>query len=610
MGEAFRFQLPFLLFLPCFLTPASGISQSQPAPVTYSYQQFLNTARADLSSLIPFANPAGFSGLTEFRYQTLVNKNNQHQIRDEITASVLLRHPVLDSAGIQTDLKTLSVFLDQEKVFSRSLEWSGTAGLYYRNSSSLTSASAGIWLTEQKKQQSAGPAADLRHQSEELLTEWAQSRLDLAWFAGSAGKRELDRRNFTVTVQDPGQTFYSLSWQRYQLSRDYLAGTVSGDSQLDYRDEASDRISLRLISPELLSVFQAELQSSWADRTVKRRSDLAGILNPNYQVRSGSAENELALAARFGDWQFRIPVAVSSGTEDYSVLETRGLTGSNEDIQNDKLRKRNLETRMTRISPSLRWTAGRWTTGTGALISKNQLFNPENNRYDDFDTGTLGLMQEITYTRSARSVFAAEAGYQQIHQVFIHRDRSGDNYKNYLIRLAGHWREQFTDDGYHSLRIQISSQLRAFDYDDRFTAKKSFSFRVLTVEDSLSGSLFRQIWFFRLRTGETSQGTYFPGRQTELPVRHLSYYLAEPGLTFGRTLLSLSWRLVSQDQFVWTRGDWKFQQNIRQSGPVIQSALTTAWMEFTGDIWLMSRKMTGEKSGFLPSLTLSCRYRW
>lgn len=607
-----QFCLVFFLFFPFLfpeVLPAQTQIQAQP-PVTYQYQQFLNTAKADLNVNLPVSFLSS-SGVTLFRYQTLINKNNQHQVRDEFDWDFSNQIPVLDSFGVVTDLKSVSVFLDQEKKFSRSLEWAGTGGLFYRTDWQNTQAGYGFWLIEQNRRQETGPAFDLRHQSTLPVAEWLTGTMDLAWFNGTAGKRELDRKNVSVSLRDPDSKSFSLSYQRYQINRDYLTGSISqGNPDLDYRQEFSDRLALQWTSPVWFDVLHFDLSSAWANRTVIRKSDLAGSTNPNYQVRSGGFENEIAVATVIKNWEVRLPLALSSGDEKYSVLATTGLSGYNEDIQDQKLKKRNLETARLKIAPTLSFDNGSIRSQTGAMISKDQLFNPENNRYDDYDIVAAGLRQNLIWRRSTGSEFEWVADFQIAHHVFIHRDRSGDNFRNQFIRLEGNWKEQVARKVSNKLAVQLSSQLRTYDYDARFISKKSFSFRVLTIEDSLSGEYGGHSWFLRGRISETAQGIFYAGPVKEYPVRHLSYYLAEPGLWVWQGRIALSWRYMNQDQFSYLSGRWNLQQKIKQSGPVLFAAISAPWLIFSGDIWLMNRKLTGQKAEFLPSLTLSCRYEW
>jgi len=584
-------------------------TQSQP-PVTYQYQQFLNTAKADLKVNLPVSFFSS-TGQTLFRYQTLINKNNQHQVRDEFDWDFSNQIPVVDSFGVVTDIRTVSVFLDQEKKFSRSLEWAGTGGLFYRTDWQNTQAGYGFWLIEQNRLQETGPAFDLRHQSILPVSEWATGNVDLAWFNGTAGNRELDRKNLSFTIRDPDSKSFSLFYQRYQINRDYLTGSFNlGIPNLDYRQESSDRLGFQLTSPVWFDLLHFDFSSTWTNRTVTRKSELAGSSNPNYQVRSGGFENEISATAELMNWQLTFPLVFSSGDEKYSVLATNGLTGYNEEIQDQKLKKRNLATARIKLNPSVSFANGSFRSQTGAMVSKDQLFNPENNRYDDYDIVAAGIRQNFFWERTSDSDFEWEGDFQLAHHVFIHRDRSGDNFRNQFIRLAGTWKEKLGRQIRNQLNVQLSSQLRTYDYDARFISKKSFSFRVLSVEDSLSGEFIGQTWFLRGRISETAQGVFYAGPVKEYPVRHLSYYLAEPGFWIWKKRIAFSWRYMNQDQFSYQNGNWNLQQKIKQSGPVLLGTISAPWMVFSGDIWLMSRKLTGQKAEFLPSLTLNCIYEW
>ncbi|MBN8706870.1 MAG: hypothetical protein J0L62_13420 [Bacteroidetes bacterium] len=611
MAEAKKPNLPVYFILTLFFLSGSVFAQNQtPAPVTYQYQQFLNTAKADLNVNLPFSF-SSVQGKTLFRYQTQINKNNQNQIRDEFVWDFSQRIPVVDSFGVVTDLKTVSVFLDQEKQFSRSLEWAGTAGVFYQTDWQNTQAGYGRWLIEQNHRQEDGPAFDVRHQSTLPVADWISGNMDLNWFNGSAGKRELDRKNLSFSVKDPDSRRFALTYQRYQIDRDYLSGPqVQGLVNLDYRKESSDRLGFQFDSPEWFDWLRFDVHSSWSNRTVIRKSDLATALNPNYQVRSGTFENEIGVSVRLFDWSLRFPVAVSSGDEKYSVLSTTGLTGYNEEIQDQKLKRRNLETAKFRVNPSLTYNDEKFGSETEVMVTKDQLFNPENSRYDDYDIIAVGVRQELIWRRTFQSEFVLEGDLQLAHQVFIHQDRSGDNFRNTFSRVAGTWSELIFPKLTNLVRVQISSQLRTYDYDAKFISKKSFSFRVLTIEDSLAYRLGEQVWFFRGKTTETSQGIYYPDPVKEYPVRHLSYYLAEPGVWIWQQRIALSWRFMNQDQFGYQGGKKVLQQKIEQSGPVIMGSFFVPWMEISGDIWLMSRKLTGQKAEFLPSVTISCRYEF
>lgn len=583
-----------LLITSFFLLPFSLFPQS----VSHTYHQFLNTSKWDFGS-----NYSTQNFQYDFALNSTIQKLNQKQIRDELNFEVSCEQPVFDSLSVYGKLTTLSVFLDQQTK-TRNFDWNGISGLRYRNDFSNSKVGAGTWTTEQLNIQQTGRAIEFENKSNFDFVEVLNTELSANYYEGKTDNRYFGKSNFQVNFTVPETDHFFLQYQKYNLKRDYLASGSSSDIKLNYRYESTDRLSGNITYP-LLDVFIFKYQLNVDNRLIKRFSDLANQNAPNTQTESITSENRVEISTHFRNLSFRLESNLISDDETYKVTETAGLEGDNYDIQNNKLKKRNNNSNSFNLKPSIEYETENFRSATSGNIQVDHFYNPQNDGYDDRDLGLLGIQQNLTWTTSKTNYLDYLVEYQHLHQVFIDRVNSGDNFRNHYLRIGQVWQFQPTLLFHNKLSAFLTSQIRVYDFDDRFAVRKSFTFRSILVEDSLNFNQFGLSQFIKLKSSENLQGKFFAKSFSELPFKSFSLYSMEYGLFLFTKKMMTSLRFINQDQFFYNQGKWILIQKIRQYGPVLQYTSQRDENQLTADIWLQFQTIGEKKAEFLPSVLFS-----
>ena len=528
---------------------------------------------------------------------------SRKQIRDELNFGISGEHPVFDSLSVYGKLSTLSVFLDQQTK-TRNFDWNGISGLNYRTDFSNSKAGAGVWTTEQLSVQQTGRAIEFENESNFTVVEILNTELTANFYEGKTENRYFGKSNFQVSFSIPETDHFSLQYQKYNLKRDYLASGSSSDIKLNYRYESNDRISGNFIYP-ISDIIIFRYQLNVENRLISRFSDLANPNAPNSQTQSLSSENKAEISAHFSNLNFRLESNLNSDDETYKVTETSGLTGDNFDIQNNKLKKRNNNSTSFNLKPSVEYETGNFRSTTSGNIQVDHFYNPNNDGFDDRDLGLLGLQQNLRWTTSKTGYLDYLFEYQHLHQVFFDRVNSGDNFRNHYVRLGQVWQIQPSLLTTNKLSASLSSQLRVYDFDDRFAVRKSFIFRSIMVEDSLNFTQFGYPQFLKLKSSENLQGKFFPKSFSELPAKSFSLYSVEYGLFLFAKKMMTSLRFINQDQFFYNQNKWTLIQKIRQYGPVLQYRSQSDENQLTADLWLQFQSIGQRTAEFLPSVLFS-----
>ncbi len=510
---------------------------------------------------------------------------------------------VFDSLSVYGQLTTLSVFLDQQTK-TRNFDWNGISGLHYRNDFSSSKIGIGTWTTEQLDIQQTGRAIEFENESNFAFVEVLNTELSANFYEGKTDNRYFGKSNFQVNFSVPETDHFSLQYQKYNLKRDYLASGSSSDIKLNYRYESNDRISGNFIYP-ISDIFTFRYQLNVENRLISRFSDLANQNAPNTQTQSLSSENRAEISAHFSNLNLRLESNLISDDETYKVTETSGLTGDNFDIQNNKLKKRNNNSNSFNLKPSVEYETENFRSATSGNVQVDHFYNPNNDGIDDRDMGLLGLKQNLRWTTSKTGYLEYLIEYQHLHQVFIDRVNSGDNFRNHYLRIGQIWQFQPTLLTTNKLSASLTSQIRVYDFDDRFAVRKSFTFRSIMVEDSLNFNQFGFSQFLKLKSSENLQGKFFAKSFSELPVKTFSLYSVEYGLFLLAKKMMTSIRFINQDQFFYNQKSWTLIQKIRQYGPVLKYSSQRDENQLTADLWLQFQSIGERKAEFLPSVLFS-----
>lgn len=569
----------------------------------YDYRQFLKTWKTDWMA-------SGIHPLLDWsvNWQSVVNETTTRQLRDEVSASFLGSYPLIDSVSAIVRMEGLSLWQRQDGPVSTSHDWKPAAGLQWIGEGHSTAGGAGIWMVSQSNQSLSGPSLWLNHESRLVAADRLAIDLSGSHYSSTADRRGLKKQQVSLALSDPVMQAFDIRYTRSVNERDFVTTLVTSGYQLDHREETTDQLTAGFTLPLFFSDLTLAFSGSWKNRQIDRKTDLAGPQNPNYQVLAGETFTDWNLSWQPGPWQVGLMAQLGEGSDSYGLLETQGLAGLNESIQSEKLKKRNISNRFIRLVQSTTWSSGDWSWKSGLLISRDQLFNPNNNSLDDRDAGTIGISQGAVW-KGTQHRLSGGIDYQQTHQVFIHRDRSGDNYRNHYVRLMWEADNQLSEDVANSVKSLLSSQLRFFDYDANFLVPKSFVLRTLTVEDSLRISILNEVFILRALWTETQQGTLNTETFRQWPTRRLWGRMAEAGWLMVPAVY-VGYRLYIQDQDRWQSETWQLVQSIRQQGVLFRLFSAGARLDLSADGWLMQQSDGETRARWYPTLTFRAGYRF
>lgn len=541
-----------------------------------------------------------------FSSQSVLENLDQKQIRDEITFNSFGQYQIEDSLSVYGKIKTLSVFLNQEKV-SRTFDWLVSTGISVPYEQSKNSFGIGSWMTEQSDIKESGILYELNHESSFATAELLDSKISADFLEGRTSSRYMGKSNIHIAVKDQ-ESHFGMTYDHNQLKRDFIGTvTASGLFYLNYRYENSDKLSANF-SYHLTDNISANYKFDLSGRSIRRFADSPNLTAPNTEVNIARSAHLTDISWRSNAWRAAIQTELQFQTETYRVTETIGLTGNNFDIQQNKFSRRNNESYSITVQPNIAYSGDGFESSTAFFVQKSSYENPNNNRLDDRDWGTLGVQQTLTFSESEEKKLSYIIEYQQLHQVFIHKDNSGDNYRNHFLKLSQEWTTPVTASIRNRMSASISSQLRLYDFDSRFINKKSFSFRIFQLEDSLKISSGNILHLITVRSSENIQGKFFAESFTEQPLRSFSLYALEYGVRLIDSHFLISARFINQDQFTFQQSEWKIMQKIQQAGPVITYDSSGQNHELSADLWLQFQALNHSQAEFLPSIRFSYLY--
>lgn len=543
----------------------------------------------------------------QFHSLSVLQQVQQQQFRDEIQFDLKSNYRWLDSVSVYGKINSISVFLDQEK-FSRSLDWSVSSGVGFPIFETQNSLGIGLWMIEQSEIQQKGMLYELSHSSSPNISDVLDSKITANLTEGKTPSRYMEKNNFSVSLSDKENKFFLLGYRHYQLKRDFISSIVGYDNfLLNYRYENNDDISAQ-VKYSLLDNLDATYRLLLSNKRVRRFTDSPNLTAPNTEVVVNRSSHQTSIQLQIKRWMVALSSEIQNQTENYRVTETTGLIGQNFDIQNNKFNRRNNESRSISLQPTVNYVGEQVESRTIFFVQKTEYDNPNNNRLDDRDVGVLGFNQWLGFDGGYLGKVSYQIEYQNLHQVFIHKDNSGDNYRNHLLSLSQQWMFPISSVLKNYLTTTVSSQFRIYDYDSRFIDKKSFTFRSFDCSDSLTLSTGQFSHLIAVRTSEKIQGKFFPSEFSELPMRSYSLYAIEYGIQWISLPLFISGRFTNQDQFSFVQKNHHLDQKIRQYGPVLRYNSNSSQHDLIVDLWLQFQSINENKANFLPSTRFSYTY--
>jgi len=180
-----------------------------------------------------------------------------------------------------------------------------------------------------------------------------------------------------------------------------------------------------------------------------------------------------------------IGISFNVRNETNSIDKKFEINKTDEDLIRTLENQRDNSSNRTRLFSNLKYNpTSKDTISSSINISLYQYDTPSSLNYDDRDE--FNLIFNLTYAHRFNNSFSTSIALetQHNHLVFLKQQRSGQNNWNRIIRLAPSfsWR---TDLFTIAPQFEVLANYTAYDYEDKKTLVKSFSFRQIGYKDSI-----------------------------------------------------------------------------------------------------------------------------
>jgi len=332
--------------------------------------------------------------------------------------------------------------------------------------------------------------------------------------------------NVKTYLYDKNNTdnFMSLSAMYKALNRDYysLFNLQTGTST-SIESRLEQRYTLEaLFGLSISQHWQGSLGFTTSELLVRRafKQPLEGFTNTSVNRTLDQLNLTVNAQLQYYSSAYKHTVSVNSnvGYEDNIVaLHFSTISQPQIDTLINIERLRNISFRRTRVSSQSNWLLSNADTinAIGA-ISILKYDTPSEKNVDDRDE----LQKSLTLSYNHRFHSGLSAGvvfqYQNNHLVFLNSLRSALNNENRIYRLAPNF--FFDGFGIHSqAQMEVISQYTVYDFEGRGGVPQSFSFRQISIRDSIILSITPTLFsetrlYFRYFT----RGEYYDSEFAEL----------------------------------------------------------------------------------------------
>lgn len=279
--------------------------------------------------------------------------------------------------------------------------------------------------------------------------------------------------------------------QYKMLNRAYISpiNTISYEMPL-IENRLENRLEANLqFDFALTDYLQSELRLSSNNILVAR--DYSYSLENESQTKVARDLQDLQLGFyfltkfRFHSFFQNIGISFNSRNEANSIEKKFEISKTDEDLVRSLENQRDNSSNRTRLFSNLSYTpTPKDTVSSGINISLYQYDTPSNLNYDDRDE--FNLIFNLTYAHRFNQSFSSRIAFetQHNHLVFLKKQRSGQNNWNRIIRLAPSFFWQ-TEKFVLVPQFEILANYTAYDYEDKKSQVKSFSFRQIGYKDTI-----------------------------------------------------------------------------------------------------------------------------
>lgn len=435
------------------------------------------------------------------------------------------------------------------------------AGVQYAPSDSIKmSVAAGSEYNKQLGYGGTGPFLALNGSASNLTIE--QFRTDIRWNgeASFLGNRTnvLGDMSARFDREYDAQNILRLGVNYKILNRDFYT-TLSLQSSPAVESRLERRITANgLAYFSVFSSVQATVEATFSSMAVGRhyKEYVPNQSNTGIERNLDEQQFSLSVSGEYNIESFRQALGLSFFLRD-EVNTARQYFSDITPLQVDTLRQleriRDNSAANTRLFAQSLWNPNvRDTIQLTGAISILRYDTPSVANNDDRDEVQASLA--VGYAHRYSSFFSAglQLQGQLNHAVFLKAARSALNNRNWVLRLAPSAKYEYNGFSFHP-RLEVLAQYTVYDFEGRVSVPKSFSFRQLSVRDSIilpiSERLYAetQLYFRSFQRAELYWEDFseFPlSRNYEQFIKSLLYTRIEGSLLLGA---GARWYALSQE---------------------------------------------------------------
>ena len=356
--------------------------------------------------------------------------------------------------------------------------------------------------------------------------------------------------------------------------------------------------------------FSANITERLIERTHPRRSE--NPISPSFdneieefQARAGMH----VMYEDYGNRRVEFKATISERNETHTVFDLDGVAEATYERQKKLEEQKNNSISQTQLSVNyLQRVTERDTFSLAFSSLKMQYDTPSDENLDERDE--LFFLAGLRWMHRFNPYFTASLSGDATmrHTVYIYSERSANNTWNRIFRLTPKTSFHFGDRFSSINTAEVLANYTAYDFESAFPETRSFSFRQLTVTDSTTLLLGRNI----SATTHLQFRMYERGelKWSEFKIKPTSYFDERTYvlfLTYGRgySTVSTGVRYFEQTRFSYQGGEKKETNALRSYGPICTVSLRAEnGMGMDLDAWYQITEATGSENRADPNVTI------
>ncbi len=598
-----------------------------PARISLGFERNVNTYQWDMYGGYSFRGEGWNLSLTD-RYQSSLIRTNKKFIKDENAFTLSGRKNIILNLDIIAKVNSI-IFSDQKSLALNSLASNTFEGgvhwnpfdeikiqplIGYKFDDQLGIKDKGVVYTGSLFLQPLAfgkytASGDLYYRDEHLTPRLLEERhLNLLLHA-----------NFSNEAQNRTTFEYRKLRRDYYLPFPDLAQTAVIHHSIESRTEeltsAGDELTYRISSP---LAFTLSFDAS--QRLIFKNQEFLDVTSAlpvfNSRIRESHLNGNMALSYHDeGGTRAEFKMSVNERDENYSIDQPSGIDPliflrqqKIEELKNNGINQ-------TSIS----------FTGLHAFSSTDTIFisassiklmydTPSESNYDDRDELFFLFNSGWSHRFSNKFVARLSTEVNLRHTVYIYAQRSANNLWNRVLRLSPVTEYSIPNTLNMKTFAEVIANYSVYDFEDVKQTVQSFSLRQMTIGDSTSVRLYKNIWvtsILQMRVYE--RGEMYWSSFTIRPLNYFDEKTAFLFVTLEKEIFKISsgFRFFQQVRYGYNNLEKKFENQLTSFGPTCRvefffpsgaKLFIDGWYQLTQESHMEAQKVPNLMMGVLWNL--------